>query len=56
MPISILAQIFSFQYGGARDGGAGGAWARRGVERLNEHLLEDCLGRQRTIAIYIMGG
>jgi hypothetical protein len=26
------------------------------VERLNEHSLEDCLGRQRAIAIYIIGG
>ena len=26
------------------------------VERLNEHSLEDCLGRQRATAIYIVGG
>jgi hypothetical protein len=26
------------------------------VERLNEHSLEDCLGRPRATAIYIMGG
>ena len=25
------------------------------VERLNEHSLEDCLGRQRATAIYIVG-
>jgi hypothetical protein len=27
-----------------------------GVERLNEHSLEDCLGRPRATAIYIGGG
>jgi hypothetical protein len=26
------------------------------TERLNERSLEDCLGRQRAIAIYIVGG
>jgi hypothetical protein len=26
------------------------------VEWLNERLLEDCLGRQRAMAIYIVGG
>jgi hypothetical protein len=26
------------------------------VERLNEHSLEDCLGRPRATAIYIVGG
>jgi len=26
------------------------------VERLNERSLEDCLDRQRAIAIYIVGG
>jgi hypothetical protein len=26
------------------------------VERLNEHSLEDCLGRQKATAIYIVGG
>jgi hypothetical protein len=26
------------------------------AERLNEHSLEDCLGRQRATATYIVGG
>src|SRR2546430_1025903 len=26
------------------------------VKRLNEHSLEDCLGRPRATAIYIVGG
>ena len=30
--------------------------ASEAVERLNEHSLEDCLGRQRAIAIYIVDG
>jgi hypothetical protein len=37
---------------GPRGRGPGGVVT---VERLNEHSLEDCLGRQRAIAIYIIG-
>jgi hypothetical protein len=33
-----------------------GLFLLHSVERLNEHSLEDCLGRQRTIAIYILDG
>jgi hypothetical protein len=29
---------------------------RKYVERLNEHSLEDCLGRWKATAIYIVGG
>jgi hypothetical protein len=33
-----------------------GTWTPANVERLNEHSLEDYLGRPRATAIYIVGG